>query len=93
MYSGWYLIAKSNPIAYSKSKLLITTDTLQNGPLFGVLYKEEKPGDFSPPKNGRTEKWCIRTDKSHCIAEYFFLLTLIKLLVNFLHKLYQKYVK
>ena len=29
--------------------------------LFGVLYKEEKLGDFSLPQNGRTKPWCIRT--------------------------------
>ena len=52
-------------------KLSIMTNFLQNGPLFGVLYKEEKPEDFSLPENGRPEMWCIRTDKSYCMSKYF----------------------
>ena len=47
------------------------TNFLQNGPLFGVLYKEEKPEDFSLPENGRPEMWCIRTDKSYFMSKYF----------------------
>ena len=44
---------------------------LQIGHLFGVSYKEEKPGDFSLPQNGRTKTWCIGTDKSYCMSENF----------------------
>ena len=84
----WYLSAKSNLIAYSKFKLSIISSFLQIRPLFGVLYKEEKPRDFSLPQTGRTKTWCIRTwvniSPKPCKA---------KLFVNFLHKLYQKYVK
>ena len=46
--------------------------------------------DFSLLQNGRTKTWCIRIDKSYCMSEYF---PKAKLFVNFLHKLYQKYVK
>ena len=67
----WYLPAKSNLKAYSKLKLSIITNFLQNRPLFGVMCKEEKPGDFSLLKNGWTETLCIRTDKSYCMSEYF----------------------
>ena len=48
-----YLLAKSNLIAYAKFKHSIITILLQIGPLFGVLHKEEKPGDFSLPKIGK----------------------------------------
>ena len=52
----------SRLIFVSKIKLdsLLEVQTFNNnqffiGPLFGVLYEEKNPGDFSRPQNGRTE--------------------------------------
>ena len=91
MYSGLVFFSKIKPDSLLKVQTSHINQFLQNGPLFGVLYKEEKPRDFSLPKNVQLETWCIRTDKSHCMSEYFPPCK-GKLFVNFLHKRYQKYI-
>ena len=59
------------------------TDFLQNGSLFGFLYKEKNPGQFNLPKMiSHITQVNISPKPGKA-----------KLFVNFLHKLYQKYVK
>ena len=59
----FYLEAKLDPMAYPKSNIKKKQGFLQNGSLFGVMGKKEKPRDFSLPKNGLTETWSVRADR------------------------------
>ena len=64
-------VSKISPDRLLEVQTFNNTQYFTNGPLFVVLYEEEKPAVFSLPKNGQTETTCIRTDKSYCMSEYF----------------------
>ena len=70
MHSGFLSVNKIKPDSLLEVQTFNNHQFLQSRPLFEVLYREEKPGDFSLLKNDRTETWCIRTDKSYCMGEY-----------------------
>ena len=67
MYSHLVFVSKIKPDS------LLEAQTFNNNHCFTnrILYKQEKPGDFRFRQNGQTKTWCIRTDKSYCMSEYF----------------------
>ena len=71
MYSRLIFVRKVKLDSLLEVQTFNNNPFLQIGPLFRVLYNEEKPGDFSLPQNGRAKTLFIRTDKSYWMSEYF----------------------